>query len=65
VPGIGDLPIIGQLFRSKSINKVNSELMVIVTPVIVDPASGTTPPPESPKMSIPPMDSKEFDKKLP
>jgi pilus assembly protein CpaC len=65
VPGIGDLPIIGQLFRSKSINRVNSELMVIVTPVIIDPASGATPPPEIPKMAMPSLDSKEFDKKIP
>jgi len=65
VPGIGDLPIIGQLFRSKSINRVNSELMVIVTPVIVDPASTATSAPEIPKMPMPAMDSKEFDKKLP
>jgi pilus assembly protein CpaC len=65
VPGIGDLPIIGQLFRSKSVNRLNSELMVIVTPVIVDPASGKNPPAETPKMPMPPMDSKEFDKKIP
>jgi pilus assembly protein CpaC len=64
VPGIGDLPIIGQLFRSKSINRINSELMVIVTPVIIDPASGATQTPETPKMPMSPMDSKEFDKKL-
>src|SRR5262249_16047518 len=50
VPGLGDLPIIGNFFRSKSINKANSELIVIVTPLIVDPASGTqTPPPHLPK----------------
>src|SRR5439155_1628994 len=29
VPGIGDIPILGQLFRSKSINQLNSELVVI------------------------------------
>src|SRR5207249_1151383 len=31
VPGLGDIPILGQLFRSRSFNKTNSELMVIVT----------------------------------
>ncbi|HLY92597.1 MAG TPA: pilus assembly protein N-terminal domain-containing protein [Candidatus Angelobacter sp.] len=66
MPGIGDLPIIGALFRSKSINKVNSELMVIVTPVIIDPASSAgAAPPELPKPTVPNMDSKEFDKKFP
>ena len=39
VPGIGDIPILGLLFRSKSVSKTNSELVVIVTPSIVDPAS--------------------------
>jgi pilus assembly protein CpaC len=65
MPGIGDLPIIGALFRSKSINKVNSELMVIVTPVIIDPAKGNNPPSEIPKMPIPSLDSKGFDKQIP
>ena len=37
VPGIGDLPIIGKLFRSKSITKSRTELLVIVTPRIVHP----------------------------
>lgn len=65
MPGIGDLPIIGNFFRSKSINRINSELMVIVTPVIIDPATGNNPPPEIPKMAMPSLDSKEFDKKVP
>lgn len=65
VPGIGDLPIIGQLFRSKSVNRSNSELMVIVTPVIIDPAVTTTAPPVAPKMPIKPLDSPQFDKTIP
>ena len=52
VPGLGDIPILGQLFRSRSINKTNSELMVIVTPTIVDPLT-TTAIPEVPKMPVP------------
>lgn len=65
VPGIGDLPILGELFRSKSITRTNSELVVIVTPVIVDPASAATAPPETPKMPMKPMDSQHFDKTIP
>ncbi len=65
VPGIGDLPIIGQLFRSRSVNKTNSELVVIVTPTIVDPAAAATDEPESPKMPIAPLDQKQFDTKTP
>ena len=61
VPGLGDIPILGQLFRSRSINKTNSELIVIVTPTIVDPLT-TTAVPEVPKMPVPLLDPKKFDK---
>src|SRR4030095_9490139 len=37
IPGIGDIPILGQLFTSRSLNRGNTELIVIVTPRIVDP----------------------------
>jgi pilus assembly protein CpaC len=37
VPGIGDIPILGKLFQSKSVNKTNSELLVTVTPELVRP----------------------------
>ena len=65
VPGIGDIPILGQLFRSRSINRTNSELVVIVTPTIVDPAATQTAAPELPKMPIAPLDQKQFDTKTP
>jgi pilus assembly protein CpaC len=39
VPGIGDLPVIGQLFRSKSFTKSKTELLILVTPRIVKPLS--------------------------
>ncbi|MGA8874267.1 MAG: pilus assembly protein N-terminal domain-containing protein, partial [Candidatus Korobacteraceae bacterium] len=32
MPGIGDIPILGQLFRSKNLNRSTMELVVIVTP---------------------------------
>jgi pilus assembly protein CpaC len=35
VPGLGDLPILGAFFRSKSISKSQDELLVMVTPRIV------------------------------
>jgi len=65
VPGIGDIPILGQLFRSRSISRTNSELVVIVTPTIVDPAATQTAAPELPKMPIAPLDHKQFDTKTP
>ena len=37
IPGIGDIPVLGKLFQSKSLNKSKSELLVIVTPHIVHP----------------------------
>lgn len=65
VPGIGDIPILGLLFKSKSISKTDSELVVIVTPQIVDPAAGKTAPAETPRMPSPPLDPNQFDKKIP
>jgi pilus assembly protein CpaC len=44
VPGIGDLPIIGNLFHTRSTDKTNTELLVLITPSFVKPfAAGTTP----------------------
>jgi pilus assembly protein CpaC len=37
VPFIGDVPILGKLFQSKSVSKTNTELIVIVTPELVRP----------------------------
>ena len=37
IPGLGDIPILGKLFQSKSLNKSKNELLVIVTPHIVRP----------------------------
>jgi pilus assembly protein CpaC len=65
VPGIGDIPILGQLFRSRSVNTLNSELVVIVTPTIVDPAGEPTAAPELPRMPIAPLDQQQFDRKTP
>jgi pilus assembly protein CpaC len=37
IPGLGDIPFFGRLFRSRNLQKTNSELLVIVTPEIVRP----------------------------
>jgi len=39
VPGLGDVPILGNLFRSKQFQKNESELMFIVTTQIVKPVN--------------------------
>src|SRR2546425_2661421 len=65
VPGIGDIPILGQLFRSRNINKSNSELLVLVTPHIVDPVHTPSTPPAIPKSAVPFMDKPKFDEGIP
>jgi pilus assembly protein CpaC len=39
VPGISMIPVLGKLFQSKTLNRSNSELLVIITPEVVRPAS--------------------------
>lgn len=66
VPGIGDVPILGQFFRSQSKNLSTSELLLLITPTIVDPLEANAPAaPAMPKTSVPPMTSPDFDRDLP
>jgi pilus assembly protein CpaC len=58
VPGLGDLPILGYLFKSKNFQKSNSELMVLVTARKVSPETVAPPLPKYPK---PFLDKKQFD----
>jgi pilus assembly protein CpaC len=44
MPGLADIPLIGKLFEARSRSKSNSELLVIVTPEIVSPASEVASP---------------------
>jgi pilus assembly protein CpaC len=37
VPGLGDIPFFGKLFQSRQTTKNNSELLVVVTPELVQP----------------------------
>jgi pilus assembly protein CpaC len=60
IPGLGDIPILGNFFRSKSAQKSNSELMVLCT---VHRVSPTTEPPTAPKAPVPYLDPNKFDKK--
>jgi pilus assembly protein CpaC len=45
IPGIGDIPILGKLFTSKSLNRSKNELVVVVTPHIVHPVLQGEPTP--------------------
>lgn len=64
MPGIGDIPILGELFKSRDINKSFTELMVIITPVIVDPLSSPVPAPALPSQPVPNLDETQFDSSL-
>jgi len=39
VPGVKDVPVLGQLFRSRDYQQNETELVVIVTPYLVDPTT--------------------------
>lgn len=39
IPGLSSLPVLGALFKSREERKTKTELVVIVTPSIIDPAS--------------------------
>ena len=44
IPILGDLPIIGYFFKSKSARQNRTELLVLVTPYILDPNALPAPP---------------------
>src|SRR5579863_4847621 len=62
VPGLGDIPILGNFFKSKSAQKSNSELMVLCT---VHRISPNNEPPPGPKNPQPFIDNGKFDGKKP
>jgi pilus assembly protein CpaC len=39
VPGFGDLPILGSLFRSQNFRSGRTDLVIFVTPTVIDPSS--------------------------
>lgn len=56
VPGIGDLPVLGPLFRSTSFTKSKTELLILITPKIVKPLSPGEVP-AGPQFTVPFMQS--------
>jgi pilus assembly protein CpaC len=59
VPGLASIPVLGSLFKSRQENKTKTELVVIVTPVITDPAEAArlVPEPVMPMEFLQPPDS--------
>ncbi len=78
-PGIASIPILGELFKSKNTNHSITELIVIVTPEIVNPMQEKVNPPAplpvvtdpshpgetEPGMVVPKIDGTKFNKELP
>ena len=62
-PGIASIPILGALFKSKNVNHSTTELVVIVTPTLVDPLSEAEEPAQ-PDMPIPILNKESFDQSL-
>jgi pilus assembly protein CpaC len=62
VPGLGDIPILGNFFRSKSAQRSNSELMVLCTAHRISASAQAPPLPVTPK---PYMDKDKFDGRKP
>jgi pilus assembly protein CpaC len=60
IPGLGDIPILGNFFKSKSAQKSNSELMVLCTVHRISPSNE---PPPGPKNPQPFINNDKFDGK--
>jgi len=59
IPGLGDIPVLGAFFRSKSAQRSRSELMVLCTVRRISPNAEPPAPPQNPK---PFMGNQKFDK---
>ncbi|HEV8129769.1 MAG TPA: pilus assembly protein N-terminal domain-containing protein [Acidobacteriota bacterium] len=63
IPALGDIPIIGKLFRSRNLNRAKTELLVMITPTRVKPlAPGQVPP--LPGFVRPFLEGGKFDGKV-
>src|SRR5262245_40137249 len=67
IPGIGDIPILGYLFRSKVAQKDQTELVVMITPEILstDSPGVTDKLPRTPDTFLSPMSDKQLKDPLP
>ncbi len=62
IPWLGDLPVLGNFFKSKSVQKSRGELMVLCTARRISPNSQTPAGPVNPR---PLLDKDSFDNKAP
>jgi pilus assembly protein CpaC len=63
MPGIANVPVLGEIFKSKNLNHSVTELVIVVTASVVDPMQhpGST---DSPEMPVPNLNKQDFDKVL-
>ena len=59
IPGIGDIPILGKLFQSRSLTKSKNELLIVVTPRIVQPLDVAPQGPRMPKPFLGPLPAQQ------
>ena len=55
IPGLGDIPLLGKLFQSRSLTKSKNELLIVVTPRIVQPLDSAPKGPEMPERFLDPL----------
>jgi pilus assembly protein CpaC len=65
IPGIGDIPILGKLFQSRSVTKSKNELLIVVTPRIVQPLDAIPAGPVMPKKFLDPLPLAQSQTPLP
>ena len=53
IPLLGDLPLVGKAFRDTTINKQRNELIITVTPHILEPGQVNNLPPQSSALGMP------------
>ncbi len=64
MPGIASIPVLGELFKSKNNTASTVELVVIVTPHIVDPLTGPDVSPHEPDLAKPFLEPHKFDRQV-
>jgi len=62
IPGLGDIPILGNLFRSRNLLKSKTELMVLCTVHRISPSTQSPPGPQYPEQFL---NKDKFDPKKP
>ena len=56
IPGLSSIPVLGELFKSRSVNRAKTELIVLVTPEMVQPLDSIAPK-DQPNLPVEPLPS--------